>query len=179
MAEGHVEEVGNVLPLVIHPTLDYTSAQSLSRLARRLNACLERGTRSPKIAILGSFTTGPLLPFMELFLFAARMKAEFYEADYGVFRQDVLDPTSSLHQFRPDILVLATCWRNWAPGRDSAAGRPRCSLESMMRSPAGCVSGGPHMTSPDAESSRTTLNSPPGVRWATTRCANRPGSLGS
>ena len=123
MAEGRVEEVGNVLPLVIHPTLDYTSAQSLSRLARRLNACLERGTRSPKIAILGSFTTGPLLPFMELFLFAARMKAEFYEADYGVFRQDVLDPTSSLHQFRPDILVLATCWRDLGP-RPGLGSRP-------------------------------------------------------
>ena len=36
------------------------------------------------------------------------MKAEVYEAEYGTFRQEVLDPDSELYRFRPDFLILAT-----------------------------------------------------------------------
>jgi FkbH-like protein len=40
------------------------------------------------------------------------VKAEVYEAEYGTFRQEVLDPESGLHGFRPDFVILATCWRD-------------------------------------------------------------------
>jgi FkbH-like protein len=32
---------------------------------------------------------------------------EIYESEYGVLQQEILDPTSELHAFRPDILFLA------------------------------------------------------------------------
>ena len=62
--------------------------------------------------MLGSFTTHQLVTLLELYLFAGRVRAEIYEADYGTFRQELLDPESELYRFRPDFIVLATSWRD-------------------------------------------------------------------
>ena len=62
--------------------------------------------------MLGSFTTHQLVSLLELHLSADRVKAQVYEAEYGTFRQEVLDPESELYRFRPDFLIMATSWRD-------------------------------------------------------------------
>ena len=41
-----------------------------------------------------------------------RESAEIYEADYGTFRQELLDPGSQLYTFKPDFIFLACTWRD-------------------------------------------------------------------
>jgi FkbH-like protein len=109
---GAADAAADVLRRVVAPALDYTSAQSLSRIQSALQ---NRGVRSPqqtRLAVLGSFTTTQLVPLIRLHLFAAGIDAEVYEADYGVFRQEVLDPQSALYEFGPQIVYLATSWRD-------------------------------------------------------------------
>ena len=65
-----------------------------------------------RLAVLGSFTTKQLVALIDLYLFAAGIDAEIYEADYGVFRQEILDPQSALYEFGPQIVFLATSWRD-------------------------------------------------------------------
>lgn len=62
--------------------------------------------------MLGGFTTHQLVTLLELYLRAGRVEPEIYEADYGTFRQELLDPTSALHEFRPEFIILATSWRD-------------------------------------------------------------------
>src|SRR5262249_8993538 len=46
------------------------------------------------------------------YLFATGIAAEIYETEYGVFQQEILDPSSRLYEFKPNALYLATHWRN-------------------------------------------------------------------
>ena len=108
---GRMEELAAPLRLALNPMLDYTSAQSLNRFYKLLPA-LVRGRSKLRLAMLGGFTTRQLRDLIELYLFAANISAEIYEADYGVFRQEIFDPSSELYRFEPDTIFLATNWRN-------------------------------------------------------------------
>jgi len=91
--------------------LDYTSAQSLHRIFKGIPEAYLPGTRL-KLAVLGGFTTTQLITMLELSLFAAGIVPEVYEADYGIFSQEILDPTSQLYEFKPQVVFLATSWRD-------------------------------------------------------------------
>jgi FkbH-like protein len=61
---------------------------------------------------------------MELFLFAAGVDLELYEADYGVFRQEIIEANSQLYQFKPRTILISTTWRDlthWPAIGDDAA----------------------------------------------------------
>ena len=70
--------------------------------------------RRCKIAVLGSSTTALMIPVLRALCFREGIDAEFYEGLYGAFRQEVLDPRSGLHRFKPDIVFLVTNWRDLA-----------------------------------------------------------------
>jgi len=106
------DQLAEALPRFIVPGLDYTSACSLHRILRQLAQQARAHDRKTKIAVLGSFTTHQLVSLVELYLGAGRVGAEVYEADYGTFRQELLDPESELYRFQPDLIVLATSWRD-------------------------------------------------------------------
>jgi FkbH-like protein len=108
---GQSEEQAKALRLALTPILDYTSVQSLSHFWKDLPASAKGRTKT-KIAIIGGFTTQQLRALVELYLFAAGISAEIYEANYGVFRQEILDQSSQLYRFAPNTVFLATNWRN-------------------------------------------------------------------
>lgn len=80
-------------------------------LQRLRNAGLPR-KRTSRIALLGTFTTQLIRPLLELAAFRDGIDAEIYEAEYGVLHQEVLDRSSRLHAFKPDVVILATHWRD-------------------------------------------------------------------
>ena len=108
LAQGHYPEAAAALRRVISPQLDYTTAQSLYRLRKQLKGKIIPPLVPVRFAILGSFTTKQLSAFIDLFLFAAGAELEWYEAEYGIFRQEIFDRSSNLYQFRPKIVLLAT-----------------------------------------------------------------------
>ena len=59
-----------------------------------------------RVAVLSSSTSDQLTDLIELFLFAAGVRASIYRAEYGVFRQEILDGASELHRFAPRFLEL-------------------------------------------------------------------------
>ncbi len=110
--EGAWDDLAELLPRLIVPGLDYTSALSLHRMAKQVGDRVRARNRRVKIAVLGSFTTHQLVTLLDLYLRAGRVEAEIHEADYGIFRQEMLDPESELYQFRPEFIILATSWRD-------------------------------------------------------------------
>ncbi len=109
---GRWDDLGRVIPRFIVPGLDYTSALSLHRILLQVSEKARAYDRKTKIAVLGSFTTHQLISLVELYLCAGRVGAEVYEAEYGTFRQELLDPESQLYRFHPDFIELATSWRD-------------------------------------------------------------------
>lgn len=63
--------------------------------------------RRAKVAILGSSTTSQLAALLPLACARGGLQVEVYEAPFGLYRQEVLDPASRLHSFDPDFVVLA------------------------------------------------------------------------
>ena len=131
---GRFEELAAALRLALTPTLDFTSVQSLNRFYKAVPP-LTGGRAKIKLAILGGFTTHQLRDFIELYLFAAGVSAEIYEADYGVFQQEILDPNSGLYEFKPNVVYLATHWRNLGhlPTLSNSAQEVSALLEAEYR----------------------------------------------
>jgi FkbH-like protein len=109
---GNTDQVADVFPRLPIPGLDYTVAMSLHRILKQLRGTRRLHDRTIKIAVLGSMTTRQLVELLDLYLQPGRITAEFYESEYGTINQEVLDPTSGLHAFKPDLILIFTSWRD-------------------------------------------------------------------
>ena len=109
---GNAEQVLQLLPRLAIPGLDYTTATSLHRLLKQVRRAGSPVGHRIKVAVLGSVTTHQLIDLLDLYLQAGRIDAEFYEADYGTVHQEFLDPSSALHAFRPEYILIVPTWRD-------------------------------------------------------------------
>jgi FkbH-like protein len=112
MRDGQPEDAARLLREALHlrpPYGFYARSEKLLRDAWR--ACPPTARRC-RVAVLGSSTTALLLPVLRAACFRDGIDAELYEGTYAAFRQEVLDPGSGLHAFRPDVVVVATHWRD-------------------------------------------------------------------
>lgn len=105
------DEAALILHRMITPMLDYSSCVSLYGIYKKLQKTHSIPEAKIKLAILGSITTQQLREFIELYLYAGGVVADVYEAEYDVFRQEILDPDSGLYSFAPKIIFIATTWR--------------------------------------------------------------------
>jgi FkbH-like protein len=96
--------------LEIRPS--YTFYARAQRLIDECAAHAEPGVRQARIAVLGSSTTGLLIPILGALCFRDRIDATFHEGAFGAFRQEALDADGPLARFKPTIVVLATHWRD-------------------------------------------------------------------
>ena len=69
-------------------------------------------TPCQRIAVLGSLTTDFIARAISLAAVLEGALPLLYQAPYGSYVQEVLDPTSGLHKFKPDLVVLAPDWRD-------------------------------------------------------------------
>jgi FkbH-like protein len=65
-----------------------------------------------RIAVLGSLTTDFIARAIAVAAAQEGMLPVLYQAPFGAYVQEVLDPTSGLHRFRPDLVVLVPDWRD-------------------------------------------------------------------
>ncbi|MCG3195883.1 MAG: hypothetical protein GHCLOJNM_00352 [bacterium] len=107
LAAERFEEAASGLARMVAVDLDYPSARTLIGLRERLQGRVDTTGPSARLAILGGFTTTQLASLIELFLFAAGAKVEILESEYGIFRQDILDPNSPLYRFHPNLVYIA------------------------------------------------------------------------
>jgi FkbH-like protein len=80
-----------------------------SAAAKVFEACLSQAplARRARLAILGSTTTSQLAALLPLACGRAGLQVDVYEAPYGQYRQEILDPGSALYAFGPDVVVIA------------------------------------------------------------------------
>ena len=62
--------------------------------------------RELNVSLAGSCTTAFLRPFLLAAGLAREMKLNIYEADFGVYAQEILNPESGLYKHNPDAILL-------------------------------------------------------------------------
>ena len=120
VSAGHMDEARDAIRRSVSVDVPYPTLMSLYKVLLGIRG----GTRDSgngntpadtlRVAILGAYTTQQLTCLADLFLFASGLEVDFYESEYGVFRQEVLNPDSDLYRFQPNIVVLLTGHRDVA-----------------------------------------------------------------
>ncbi len=109
---GKYEEAARALrrALELHPK--YPFFPRAEKLTAALAGQVTSWTRRCRIAVLGASTTNLLVPVLHALAFRDRIRAEIYEGQYGSMQQEILDPSSGLSRFRPDIAFLIASWHD-------------------------------------------------------------------
>jgi FkbH-like protein len=84
--------------------VDWMAAASVRR---RCSDRLPPLPRRARVAVLGSYTTSQLAALLPVAAARSGVAVEVYEAGYGQYRREVLDPASGLYAFEPDVVVFA------------------------------------------------------------------------
>jgi predicted enzyme involved in methoxymalonyl-ACP biosynthesis len=82
------------------------------KLIREVTERADTSLRKARIALLSPTTTNLLVPVLRALCFRDRIQAEFHEGLYGSIDQEILDSSSGLSRFRPDVVFLMTHWRS-------------------------------------------------------------------
>jgi len=76
----------------------------------------EVGERPVRIAILSSYVLDPLVPFLDVECRRAGLTPAFYVAPFNQYTQEVLNPSSGLYAFGPEIVFVALDLEDLFPG---------------------------------------------------------------
>jgi FkbH-like protein len=99
--ENAVALAGARINFVLTNALDETLRRSLSGPPDGL------ATKPVRLAVLGSSTLTHLLPAIRVAGLRRSIWIDTYENDYGQYWQELSDPGSALHEFRPTAVLLA------------------------------------------------------------------------
>jgi FkbH-like protein len=96
-----------------------------SRLAELFTSSLLAGAdlRPLRIAILSSFTVDHFVDVFRMWLAVVGIRAEFYVSPYDTIVPTILDWTSGLYDFKPDLVWLMTTYRDVRIKISPGAGR--------------------------------------------------------
>ncbi len=125
---GDAASAAELAGRAVSPDLDYSSLLSLRKIIAR--ATSRTGTPL-RLAVVGGPTTTQLVWLIDAFLAAAGIVAEFWEGEYGVFRQALLMPDPGLDAFRPQVIFIATGGRDVAERPTFAM--PAAAVEAMAQ----------------------------------------------
>jgi FkbH-like protein len=82
-------------------------------------------TRPIRLAVLGSSTVEHLFPGLRVGALRHGLWVDLHSVDYGQYLQAIFDPASSIHQFKPDVILFAFEFSHFfggeAPVSDRAA----------------------------------------------------------
>ena len=112
-AIGRPAEAGALLRSALYSGLGYLDQVAASKLLDKLDGAVLSPVR---LAVLGSTTTAQLVQLLRLHAFKEGMRLEVYEAAYGTFQQEVLDPGSGLYAFKPQAVLFYVNYRDARPG---------------------------------------------------------------
>jgi FkbH-like protein len=96
--------------------LGFLETIQLDRALGNTNLKHAPGFASIRLAVLASSTVDHLLPAARVAGLRRKLLIDAYGGAYGQYRQDLLDATSSLHQFAPQIILLSITAREAIAG---------------------------------------------------------------
>jgi FkbH-like protein len=104
------------LAALAHHRLGLLETIQLDRAIAQLPAGVTPGLQPVRLAILASSTVDHLVPAIRVAGLRRRVRFEVHVGGYGQFRQEVLDPASSLRRFAPQAALFALTSRELLAG---------------------------------------------------------------
>jgi len=93
--------------------LDYSKTVSAARfLENTAQAAPPQGWPVRRVALIGADTLTFLRPIIRTLAFRDGWWPEFYEAPFGAWRQEILEKTSALRKFQPEVTLILRGWRS-------------------------------------------------------------------
>lgn len=112
LAAGRGADAARALRRALETPLGYTDQTAAVRLADSLSGALAPW----RLAVAGSSTTAQLVPLLRLHAWRRGLRLEVYEAPFGLYRQEILDPASALYRFAPQTTLIFVDHRDAEPG---------------------------------------------------------------
>lgn len=105
----------------MHPwDLDHEPRQAVGRLLAKVrDGGVPEGFRTLRFALLSSFTTTPIEPCLRVGAARLGLDLDLYVGEFDQLQLQIEDEGSEMYQHRPEVVLLATTWRDLAP--DSTA----------------------------------------------------------
>src|SRR5579863_8063798 len=104
--------------------MDFVRTERLDNLAQRIfgdDRPPEAVGPPVRLAILGSSTISHLIPAIRVGLLRRGIWAKIYTNSYGQYLQELFDPNSALHDFKPSVILFALDARHALGKIDAAA----------------------------------------------------------
>jgi len=108
--KGVPEQALSAFIQLANSRMDFIQTQRLDRAVQQVPAQMREkalSSRPVRLALLGSCTLTHLIPGIRMGALRRGIWVDIYEGSYGMYRQELQDLTSALHQFRPDVLLLS------------------------------------------------------------------------
>jgi len=114
--------------------LGFLETIQLDNALGKTAATARAGFAQLRLALLSSCTVDHLLPAIRVAGLRQRLLIEVYMGSFGQYRQELLDPVSALHNFRPEIILLSLT------AREAIAGVPlEATTVEAERAVAGAI----------------------------------------
>jgi FkbH-like protein len=91
----------------VQPGQPWSAYQAAARVLDRIPAQTVPDRLRARVALLGSFTLDPFAPVLRVEAARAGLWLDIYVAPYGQYLSELIDPSSGLYRFRPNVTVLA------------------------------------------------------------------------
>ncbi len=95
-----------------------------------------------RLALLSSSTISHLLPGIRMGALRRGLLVDIYEGPYGLYRQELSDGSSGLHQFRPEVVCFAFDAHHLAGSENATAQKALADLQEywhLAQTTLGCV----------------------------------------
>ncbi|MEQ1501689.1 MAG: HAD-IIIC family phosphatase [Myxococcota bacterium] len=100
--------------LAVDPRI--AAAQCLAAVAKPAGVA----PRTLKVAVLATFTPTAVVPCLRVAAIRLGLDLDLWIADFDQLRAQIVDPGSALYRHDPDLVILATTWRDLRPGAVAA-----------------------------------------------------------
>jgi FkbH-like protein len=101
-------------PTLMHAARAAATNRTLTAIDKLITAYPSPAKRTVKIALVGTVTLEFWVPALRALCFSWGIDAPVYVGQFQQYTQEILDPTSGLAQFNPDLVLIAADWRSLA-----------------------------------------------------------------
>ena len=115
--------------------IDFVSTAKLDRAVQRYRSANGVPADWPalRLALLSSSTITALVPGVRVGALRRGLLLEVYEGPFGMYRQELADPASGLHAFRPEVVCFALDAQHLAGTEGASAEGALATLQELWR----------------------------------------------
>ena len=131
-----VEQAAPLFVQLANARIDFLQTAKLDKVAMQMGPALfGQFNRTPpvRLALIGSSTLTHLIPAIRVAGMRRNFAFEIFEGHYGMYLQELADPSSDLYKFKPDVLLIALDAHHIAGADSSSAEQALGLLQSCWQ----------------------------------------------